>query len=249
MAAEPRAHYRTHGVAPLGRLLDEATTVAARHAVTEAFGDALGSSDYGVLVNDAWRRCPPLEAIIRSGRLGQAALSVWEGPALVLFQDNLIWKPPGTTQSISWHQDYSYWPLDKPLGVTLWVALDDADEACGGLEYIPGTHDLGERAPAPFIVGADAAESPLPPLDVHARLHDRVSFAVPAGHALAHHPLTWHTSGPNLSMRQRRGWSLTFVAPEVAWEPAHAAHPFVYDLIPMPGERVDADPRFPVFHR
>ena len=63
--------------------------------------------------------------------------------SLTLFQDNLIWKSPRGQQAISWHQDFAYWPLSAPMGITVWIALDDSDEDNGCVHVIPENHTLG----------------------------------------------------------------------------------------------------------
>ena len=158
-------------------------------------------------------------------------------------------KVPGTTATIQWHQDYSYWPLDTAEGVTLWVTLDDADLDNGCLRYIPGSHRAGERQPADFIRGTGQPPRPgLPPMDANTRGHEAVDAPARAGEVLAHHALIYHMSGPNLSTRQRRGWSLNFVPAHARWTPDHAPHPYNYALMPARGAELTGE-RFPRFHR
>lgn len=64
-------------------------------------------------------------------------------------QDDLVWKVPSTQQytddsTVGFHQDSAYIsnqfePYDNN-SVTLWIALDDADECNGCLEYSVGSH-------------------------------------------------------------------------------------------------------------
>jgi hypothetical protein len=102
---------------------------------------------YGILRHNLWREVPAFHAVLAQGGLARQAADLLGAAAVTLFQDNLIWKTPGTETGVQWHQDYAYWPLSAPAGVTLWLALDDADEANGCLHYIPGTHREGERQP------------------------------------------------------------------------------------------------------
>ena len=53
-----------------------------------------------------------------------------------LFQDTVIWKPPNSQERVEWHQDYSYWPLDKPDGITIWISLTHASKQNGCLSFL-----------------------------------------------------------------------------------------------------------------
>jgi hypothetical protein len=45
---------------------------------------------------------------------------------------------------VPWHQDASFWKLSPARTVTVWLAIDDADEENAAMRFIPGTHDKGE---------------------------------------------------------------------------------------------------------
>ena len=242
--AEARAALAERGYASLGGVLD-ASAVAELNR--ELGARDLARGEYGILANQAWTWHEGFAALVRGGRLAALARELLQTEEVVFFQDNLVWKPPGTTTRLEWHQDYSYWPLDAPRGVTLWLALDDADPENGCLHYLPGTHLEGERQPADFI--RDAGQPPrsgLLPLDWEQREHEAVAAPARAGELLAHDPLVWHMSPVNRSALQRRAWSLTWISAEVRWAPDHAPHPFHYLLQPAPGARVEG-PWFPRF--
>jgi ectoine hydroxylase-related dioxygenase (phytanoyl-CoA dioxygenase family) len=227
-------------------------------ALTEALCQALSRwqhsappshNAYGILQHNIWQQIPEFQEAMRSGPFGEMAAEVL-GERVVLFQDNLIWKPPGTTDRVQWHQDYAYWPLSAPRGLTMWVALDDVDVDNGCLHYIPGSHTLGERQPTNFVSpGSPSEGSELPPLDWQQREDEARAMPLSAGDVIAHHPLTWHMSPPNLSRRHRRAWSLTWITEDVCWDTTHAPHPFNYFLAPVNGTplRGDCFPRFSCF--
>ena len=122
--AEARAALAERGYASLGGVLD-ASAVAELNR--ELGARDLARGEYGILANQAWTWHEGFAALVRGGRLAALARELLQTEEVVFFQDNLVWKPPGTTTRLEWHQDYSYWPLDAPRGVTLWLALDDAD--------------------------------------------------------------------------------------------------------------------------
>lgn len=246
IGAHDRVRYHEQGFAVLERRLDEVTRSRLLDAVTTWATRADPPSPYGILKHNLWREQETVAQLLGDGWLAALAGGLLEVPEVVLFQDNLVWKPPGAGR-IEWHQDYSYWPLDRPAGVTLWIALDDADAANGCLHYLPGTHRLGERQAADFIAGAgQPRRGTLPPLDWAAREHDAVAAVAAAGQILAHHPLVWHMSPPNVSVGPRRALTLTWITPAVRWAPDHAPHPYTHALVPTPGEPVRGElfPRF-----
>ena len=98
-----------------------------RPAVESLPPEAIHPGPYGLIFHNLWRRVPLFAEEIERGRLAALAMELLEAPSLRLFQDLLISKPPGTSEILKWHQDFSYWPLDAPRGITLWIALDDAD--------------------------------------------------------------------------------------------------------------------------
>ena len=207
------------------------------------------TNDYGILQFNLWQHVPQFQALILDGMLGALAAAVLGVDAVRLFQDNLIWKPPGTTGEVQWHQDYAYWPLSAPEGLTMWLALDDVTDEMGCLRYVPGSHRLGEKQPTNFISpGSPSWRQDLPPLDWSAQEDNAVITPLQRGHILVHHPLSWHMSPGNTTRRHRRAWSLTFITDAVRWDPDHAPHPFNHFQAPTPGTPLHGAlfPRFPV---
>jgi hypothetical protein len=234
---------RTHGFARVGRVLDDASVEALRAAADRAVA-GLPASSYGQIRHDPWRLEPAFERALRAGWLGALSCDLLAAPAVTVFQDHVISKTPGTLAEVSWHQDFSYWPLTSARGLTVWVALDDADEGNGCLRYLPGSHLGGERAPADFTPGAAQARgTALPPLDL-SRVGDVVWVPLAAGEAVVHDPLVVHMSPPNPSSRPRRAWSISLVVDDARWDPAHAPHPYTWALSPVAGAPLDPA-RFP----
>lgn len=232
------------GFVRLGPLLEPAE-IERLQDETAPFVGGGGPAGYGVIVHNLWRRVPYCAELVATGRFGARARELCGAAEVVLFQDHLVAKTAGAAREVAWHQDYAYWPLSAPAGITLWIALDDAREENGCLLYVPGTHKLGERRPAEFVAGAtQPAREELPPLEAKARAAEAVAVPAAAGSAIAHHPLVWHMSGPNRTARPRRAWSLTFVDASVRWDPGHAPHPYRYALSPAPGAPLEGFPRF-----
>ncbi len=138
----------------------------------------------------------PLVLDIIESLMGQADIN--------LYHDQALYKPALNGDIVPWHQDNGYWKLDPPEAMSMWIALDDADEENGCMWVIPGSHKSGEaghKRAGQYIaqIKADADES--------------LAAAVPmsAGAAMIHHCQTLHMTKPNLSSRQRRAWVIHFI--------------------------------------
>ncbi len=134
------------------------------------------------------------------------------GPDIICWASHFLCKLPHDRKAVPWHQDASYWQLSPARTVTVWLAIDDADEENSAMEFIPRTHTLGHlewrTSSRPFalhqeIVGADDLGTP-------------VSNNLRAGQVSLHADMLAHGSKPNLSDRRRCGLTLRYCPPEVA---------------------------------
>ncbi len=237
--------YRQRGVVRLGTVLEAAEVERLRAALDDLRATRTASAA-GMIVHDTWRLAPDCEAVVRAPALARLACRLLGRTQVTLFQDNLVWKLPGST-SIEWHQDYSYQPLSTPAGITLWLSLDHTTPESGCLHYVPGSHRLGECAPADFVAGSgQPRRDDLPPLDIDAHRDAIEAFPTTPGELLAHHPLVWHMSPENQTAVHRRAISINWLAADVRWQPTHAPHPYNYALAPADDDPLDGA-RFPVF--
>lgn len=131
------------------------------------------------------------------------------GPNIALFASHYISKPPEDGQSVLWHQDGSYWPLEPMEVVTLWLAVDDATPENGCLRVIPGTqtmqlHEMERREDVPNVLNSQIA-----PELVEA---DRaVDLVLSAGDVSVHHPNIIHGSNANTSSTTRTGLTIRYI--------------------------------------
>ncbi len=61
------------------------------------------------------------------------------GPDLLLWRTNFFVKEPGAKE-IPWHQDFNYWPLEPPIIISAWIAIDAATLENSCLQILPGSH-------------------------------------------------------------------------------------------------------------
>ena len=125
-----------------------------------------------------------------------------------LYHDQALFKPALHGDEVPWHQDNGYWKFKPANAISLWMALDDADEENGCMRFVPGSHKAGEA-------GHQRAGEYIAQLKADADESLAVSVPLPAGSAVFHHCQTLHNTQPNRSMRQRRAWVRHFVAGDV----------------------------------
>jgi ectoine hydroxylase-related dioxygenase (phytanoyl-CoA dioxygenase family) len=141
----------------------------------------------------------------------------------VLFQDLLLIKREGQKE-FPWHQDFGYWPVDRPAGVVLWVPLQASDGTSGALRFAAGSHRLGPRPVVdlhdgnPQQNGAELAFDP--------DAWPSFAPAYEAGDAVAFTPITFHASPAMRRSGERAAWSCIFLSPRARWSHANAPnHP------------------------
>ncbi len=125
------------------------------------------------------------------------------GDDLALDFDMLINKAPYTDTPTPWHQDAAYWiELPDTRAVSIWIALDEVDEANGCMWFIPREgkeavleHTLPVHGGALFCKPDTRGAQPVP-------LHP--------GDCTAHDGFTLHFSQGNNTDRQRRALILNF---------------------------------------
>jgi len=102
---------------------------------------------------NVWKSDRLVASIILQESLGKLVCNIMGWPSARIAQDDLIWKPPlmkdvalldDNNSVVGFHQDSAYIsnqfdPQDNN-SVTVWMALDDADEETGCVQYVPGSH-------------------------------------------------------------------------------------------------------------
>jgi len=158
----------------------------------------------------AWRLRPGFHDMLWN-RAFTLPASQLLGGSVRFWHDQLFCKPPRHGGVVAWHQDYSYWTRTGPIAhLTAWIALDDADQDNGCLEYVPGSH----RWPLlPMTDLAGDLDGIRDILDAEQRAAFEQPVAVPlrAGYATFHHSKTLHGSGANRTDRPRRAAVLNVV--------------------------------------
>ena len=90
------------------------------------------------------------------------------GSNIQLFHDQALYKPARHGGEVPWHQDNGYWRCTPSNLVSIWMALDDADEENGCMNVIPGSHlegapdhdrAISEKGELPALLRASVDEN------------------------------------------------------------------------------------------
>ncbi|MEM9344213.1 MAG: phytanoyl-CoA dioxygenase family protein [Pseudomonadota bacterium] len=133
------------------------------------------------------------------------------GPDILCWASAILSKKPQDPKRVPWHQDASFWMLSPARTVTVWLAIDDADEANSAMRFIPGTHTLGALETSSrddgsvFHKGTANADT----------LGEPFTNTLKAGQISLHADMLVHGSLANTSDRRRCGLTLRYCPPEV----------------------------------
>jgi ectoine hydroxylase-related dioxygenase (phytanoyl-CoA dioxygenase family) len=192
-----------HGLTPFGEADAERNRRDFDHLLEVA--SAAGLNSYSI---NGWHMtCASLHRLVTDPRIVDPVCDLI-GDEVACWGTHYFCKLPGDPKSVTWHQDAPYWPLSPSKTVTVWLAIDDADEGNGAMRVIPGSHRLGalpirrsrEDEQNVLSLTTDGAEQHGAPMPVTMR----------AGQMSLHSDLLLHSSRPNPSTRRRCGLTIRY---------------------------------------
>jgi non-haem Fe2+, alpha-ketoglutarate-dependent halogenase len=136
------------------------------------------------------------------------------GPNILLYHAQWFVKEPNTSSFVSLHQDTAYWSLDRPEGLSAWVAFEPSTRQSGCMQVIPETHKQAlphedRRSPDNMLWRGQTVVGRLDaPRAVYMELQP--------GEMSIHHARIVHGSGPNRSPHRRIGYSIRYIPTHIA---------------------------------
>jgi hypothetical protein len=128
-------------------------------------------------------------------------------------------KLPRDGKIVSWHQDASFWPLTPSKTVTVWLAIDDADQENACMRFVAGSHHSGHLT---YRMSEDAEASVLNQTVDNVEQFGKIVYdELKAGEISLHSDLLLHGSLANQSDRRRCGLTLRYCATDVWSDPSY----------------------------
>lgn len=138
----------------------------------------------------------------------------------VLGADIFVWglslfvKDARSPSYVSWHQDSTYWGLNKADVVTAWFALSAATRESGCMKMIPGSHML-EQLPHVDTLAKDNLLTRGQEIAVEVNESQARHLVLEPGEISLHNIRTIHASEPNRANARRIGVAVRYIAPHV----------------------------------
>ena len=151
----------------------------------------------------------------------------------------IVNKPSQSKTPLPWHQDISAsWPMSMRPILTIWIALDEVDEENGCVEWLSGSHKLGE-----IDGGHLTSDSSLADL---LSKHEVLKGILKPGDAIVFDNGVIHRSSPNLSGRRRRGLTICLMHAETFNTKTNTFYPKIFGLDALTPEKVSTLARVPL---
>jgi hypothetical protein len=188
-------------------ILSPAETAGYR-AKLEAFERKSGGPIGGALRHKSHILFPWLNELVRHPKILDAVEDVL-GPNLLCWSSSFFIKEPADPGFVSWHQDATYWGLDKPDVMTVWVAFTPANLVNGCMKMIPGSQN--RQVPHRDTFDKNNLLTRGQEIAVEVDEDEAVAIELKPGQASLHHVLMWHGSAPNRSPDRRIGFAIRYV--------------------------------------
>ena len=225
----------------------------AIRAQLEAFEAKTGGPLKGDLRHKSHLLFPWLNDLVRNSRIVDAIEDLY-GPNLLCWTTNFFIKEANNPAFVSWHQDSTYWGLNKPDVVTAWVAFTPSNSANGAMAFIPGTHK-SDQIPHrdTFAKNNLLTRGQEVAVDVDESL--AVTIELEPGEISLHHVRLVHGSPANPSNDRRIGFAIRYIPTSVAQIAGSDSATLVrgadefhhFDLEPRP--TADMEPAFVTLHK
>jgi len=136
------------------------------------------------------------------------------GPNILLYNLATWLKKSNDGSYVGWHQDSTYFPLDPPVQVTAWIAFTESNRENGCVDYVAGSHAIGQLQHADELGGKSMLGSGQHIVEAFDS-RDTRSITLSPGEMSLHHTRLLHKSEPNNSGRRRIGFGISYIPTHV----------------------------------
>lgn len=132
------------------------------------------------------------------------------GDDIVVWASYFFTKEPGGKE-IPWHQDANFWPIEPPLNMSIWMAVDEVTTENSCVQLIPGSHrNVIPHIPAGEEMAFGQEANPAS-VDTSAA----IDMVLRPGEFFIFNERMLHHSHQNRSGRRRMGLSARYTVPFV----------------------------------
>jgi len=234
------------------RVMSEAAALEVR-AKLEAFEKNAGGPLKGDLRHKSHLLFAWLGDLVRQEKIVDAIEDLY-GPNLLCWTTNFFIKEAANPAFVSWHQDSTYWGLDRPDVVTAWVALTPSNKANGAMEFIPGTH-TSDQIPHRDTFAKNNLLTRGQEIAVEVDPSNAVAIELQPGEISLHHVRLVHGSPPNPTNDRRIGFAIRYIPTSVRQAAGEDSATLVrgvdehHHFAPEPRPARDMDPAFVQLHK
>ena len=132
------------------------------------------------------------------------------GPDILLYTSRFFIKEPQSEGIAAWHQDSTYFGLRPFDHVTAWVALCNANEETGALEFAVGSHVRGQLQQKSGLIKNSVNTAGQIIVEWFEQSQIERAILKPGQFSL-HHTCVVHQSGPNRSRERRVGIAFSYI--------------------------------------
>lgn len=213
LTADQVQHYNQHGYIKPLEVYSSAEIVEIRDYFDKLLADTISQGGDSYSISTAHMKHGGVYDMLTNPTLVDYVADVL-GDDVIAWGSHFFCKMPGDGKNVAWHQDASYWPLSPSKAVTIWLAIDDADQENGCMKFIAGSQVNGHLT---YRKNDSADHSVLNQTVENAEQYgsEVVFDQLRAGQASLHNDLLLHGSDANTSRRRRCGLTLRYVAAEV----------------------------------
>ncbi|HVF64582.1 MAG TPA: phytanoyl-CoA dioxygenase family protein [Casimicrobiaceae bacterium] len=234
------------------RVMPESDALAMRHKL-EAHEHGAGGPLAGDLRHKTHLLFSWLADAVRNGNIVDAIEDLF-GPNLLCWTTNFFIKEARNPAFVSWHQDSTYWGLNRPDVVTAWLALTPSNRANGAMTFVPGTH-TSDQLPHRDTFATNNLLTRGQEVAVEVDESQAVTIELQPGEISLHHVRLVHGSPPNPSDDRRIGFAIRYIPTSVAQIAGNDSATLVrgvdnfnhFELEPRPD--ADMQPEFVAMHR
>ena len=171
---------------------------------------------------NTWEASPAFERLLYHPFIVRAISQLTGQLDLMIWHDQIQYKPANFGGATRWHQDAPLWPIILPMTpVSAWIPFDDADEENGCMWMVSGSYKWGNQID--FLRTQrhleqreefDRIQGFTPPADAEIGVVEPRSWPIKKGEVSFHHSLAWHGSPFNRSERPRRAIAIHYMTGE-----------------------------------